>query len=335
MPTPFNILISSAGRRVSLVRCFQNALLDIGVHGMVVSADLKPNSSACQASDAYFPAPRFTSGRFIEDMLALCQSEHIRLIIPTIDTELPYYADNVARFEAIGTAVCISSPDMIRIAGDKVDTHRWLKEHGFPTPKQGTVQDVLADPQNWPLPLIAKPRSGSSSLGLLHIDHLDHLGQLPESADSQGVLVETCAKGSEYTIDVYVDRSGKARGSVPRLRLETRGGEVSKGLTVRQPEIQQLAECIATTLPGVFGVINIQVFYDSATGELTVIEINPRFGGGYPLTHQAGAVYAQWLIEECLGLPLSAEYDTWRDGLVMLRYDDAIFVDQPTMNKHG
>jgi carbamoylphosphate synthase large subunit len=74
-------------------------------------------------------------------------------------------------------------------------------------------------------------------------------------------------------------------------------------------------------------VMNIQIFYDSGTGALNVSEINPRFGGGYPLTHQAGAKMARWMIEETTGRPLTAEPDAWRDGLVMLRFDEAVFVD--------
>ena len=130
------------------------------------------------------------------------------------------------------------------------------------------------------------------------------------------------------TIDVYIDRQGEPRCAVPRKRLETRSGEVSKGMTVREPKLQEMASRIASALPGGFGVINVQIFYDKEADQLSVIEINPRFGGGYPLSHEAGARCTHWLIEDCLDLPLSIENDVWRSGLVMLRYDDAIFVDK-------
>jgi carbamoyl-phosphate synthase large subunit len=114
---------------------------------------------------------------------------------------------------------------------------------------------------------------------------------------------------------------------VPRLRLETRGGEVSKGVTVRNRAVIDAARQVVHALPGARGVLNIQIFYDEVARQANVIEINPRFGGGYPLTHQAGAPMATWLLEEALGLPCSARDDQWREGVVMLRYDDAVFVD--------
>jgi carbamoyl-phosphate synthase large subunit len=60
---------------------------------------------------------------------------------------------------------------------------------------------------------------------------------------------------------------------------------------------------------------------------IRVIEINTRYGGGYPLSWEAGARYPRWTLEELLGQPTTAAPDQWRDGLTMLRYDDAVFVD--------
>ena len=143
---------------------------------------------------------------------------------------------------------------------------------------------------------------------------------------SGDMLIQDIAPGREYTVDVFLDRAGQCRCAVPRLRLETRAGEVSKGVTVRNEHVLTIARRTAEALPGARGVINIQIFHDENTGVTNVIEINPRFGGGYPLTHQAGAPMIRWLIEETLGMPCSAR-DDWREGVVMLRYDEAVFVD--------
>ena len=127
---------------------------------------------------------------------------------------------------------------------------------------------------------------------------------------------------------LLVDRSGQCLCAVPRRRLEVRGGEVSKAVTVRSETLIDLAFGMVKALPGAYGVLNFQVFAEEETGKLAVIEINPRFGGGFPLTHRAGADYARWLLEDLQGLPSTASADGWRDGLVMLRYDAAVFVDQ-------
>ena len=95
-----------------------------------------------------------------------------------------------------------------------------------------------------------------------------------------------------------------------------------------KPSPSRVSIAVAESLPGAWGVINIQIFYDPGSDQLNVIEINPRFGGGYPLTHQAGAPMARWIIEEVAGLPLTARNDQWEDGLTMLRYDDAVFISR-------
>lgn len=66
-----------------------------------------------------------------------------------------------------------------------------------------------------------------------------------------------------------------------------------------------------------------QVIDDAQRGP-QVIEINARFGGGYPLAHEAGAHFADWLLQEQAGMALQAN-DDWREGVTMLRYDDAVF----------
>ena len=325
MPNPFNILISSAGRRVALVRHFQTALLELGMHGEVLAADLTATASGWHAADRGAYAPKFATGRFIDEMLELCQRENISLLVPTIDTELPLYSEAKQQFEDIGTTVAVSGSAAILTCEDKRKTHQWLQGLGLPVPKQGSVQEVLdASDEQWPTPLIVKPARGSSSINMRRVHRKEDLAsiQYPEL-----MVVESIATGDEYTIDVYIDKEGKPRCAVPRMRLETRSGEVSKGMTVRDPKLQKIAMDIASALPNGFGVINIQIFYDRESGDTQVIEINPRFGGGYPLTHQAGATCTHWLIEDCMGLPLSVVDNTWRDGLVMLRYDDAVFVD--------
>jgi len=140
-------------------------------------------------------------------------------------------------------------------------------------------------------------------------------------------IAQSIAPGVEYTIDILVGRGGELRCAVPRRRLEVRAGEVSKAMTVRRSDLQELAERVCRSLPGAYACLNLQVFVDEKSGTLNVIELNARFGGGFPLAFQAGARYPQWIIEEQLGLPSTASSNEWKDRLVMLRYDDAVFID--------
>ena len=320
----FNILISSAGRRVALLRIFRRTLGEMGLHGKVLASDMSLLSSAVHAADQSFLAPPCTSVEFIPTMLDICRKNSIRLVVPTIDTELPMYASHRDRFLMVGTTVAISSPEVVSIGGDKEKTFNWLNGNGFPTVRQAPVDEVVRESNPWTFPLLVKPRFGSASIGVTTVRDLDNLRVISPTA---GLLVQTIAKGNEYTVDILADRQGNCLCAVPRKRLEVRGGEVSKGLTVRNEFIVGLAQQICKTLPGAYGALNVQIFLDDATGDLKVIEINPRFGGGFPLTWESGGKYPQWMIEEIMGLPSTASSSSWKDGLVMLRYDDAVFAD--------
>jgi carbamoyl-phosphate synthase large subunit len=341
------ILISSAGRRVELLRAFRQTLNALApangaTFGRVLAVDSSWYSSAFHDADQAFLIPRCTDRNFVPQMIELCTRHEVDLIVPTIDTELPIYAAAREQFTAVGTTVAISSPEVVAIAADKVHTHNWLTGAGFPTVLQGTIADVRADPVNWQFPLIAKPRFGSASKGVTLLADLadlerliGHWAKLADSSDPyRDLVVQSVASGAEYTVDVMVtrDRSASSAGglcitAVPRRRIEVRAGEVSKAITVRSPVLIELAEKLCSALPGAYGPLNVQMFLDSESGKVAVIEINARFGGGYPLSFAAGANFPQALVHEVCGLP-AAPVSEWREKLVMLRYDAAVFVEQ-------
>jgi carbamoyl-phosphate synthase large subunit len=254
--------------------------------------------------------------------LKICREAAVDLVIPTIDTELKVLSENRDRFLEIGTRVMISSPETIEITHDKWSTHRWLKREGFPTVLQATPEAVLANPDDWDFPLLIKPVSGSASVG---VEVVSSPAELSAGTARGDYIVQTLAQGEEYTVSVFISGSGECIDAVPRKRLEVRAGEVSKGITVRLGPVEALAESVIGRLPGAYGALNIQIFWDEMTQQLKIIEINPRFGGGYPLAWEAGAPYSAWLIQDVLGMPLM-KVPPWRDGVVMLRYDEAIFV---------
>ncbi len=314
-------LISSAGRRVGLLEAFREARDALGLGGAVLAVDASPLSAAFHLADRAFEVPPCHDEGFVAAMLRLCRDERVRLVIPTIDPELPVYAGHRETFAEAGTTVAVSEPDVIEIGRDKVRTHAWLREHGFPTVEQATPAEVLTD--GWPFPLLVKPRAGSAALGVAVVDDRHHLEVTTRRGD---FVVQTIAPGVEYSVDVFVDRDGLCRCAVPRRRIEVRAGEVSKGVTERCSPVIDVARRVAEALPGARGALTVQVFFDADSGEIRVIEINPRFGGGFPLSRRAGADFPRWMLEELIGRPSSAT-DGWREGLVMLRYDEAVFVE--------
>lgn len=331
MDTPFNVLISSAGRRVQLLDAFRGALRALDVHGRVLAIDASPMSPAYCLADDSFVVPLVTEDSFIPEVLHLCKSRGVRLVIPTIDTELAAYASATKDFLRAGIVVAVSDSATISIASDKRDTHRWLESHGFPTVQQDEALDLMSGSARIEYPALAKPAVGSMSRGVRVIHGPDELR--PETdADT---IVQSIAPGDEHTVSVLLDRNGRCRAAVPRLRLEVRAGEVSKGRTVRDNEMEELAVRIAQALPGTYGALNIQIFRDKATGELKVIEINARFGGGDPLAWAAGADFPRWMIEELLGRGSEPRFDAWEPHMTMLRFDRAVYVKANGTNVVG
>lgn len=288
--------------------------------GRVFAIDASEDSPACHIADASFLVPPLSDPDYLPTVLDICRAEGIRLLVPTIDTELELYASTKCDFTDMGATVGISSPESVAITHDKEATHSWLVSNGFPTVRQLALVDFQQNLKALPYPIVIKPRAGSMSNGVLTISSE---GDLPTSFDPTAII-QTFAPGDEYTISVLVDRSGRCVAAVPRLRLVTRGGEVSTGRTVRDPGLEDLATRIAERLPGAYGPLNIQVIKDESTGQMNVIEINARFGGGDPLAWAAGADFPRWMIEELADLPRTASND-WIDGVSMVRFDRAVY----------
>jgi carbamoyl-phosphate synthase large subunit len=318
-----NILILSAGRRVELLRCFRSDAARLEISLRIIAADMKPAwSAACHEADLALAAPPCLHPEYMEFLWDACRRHEVSLVVPTIDTELQVLSDNAERFEGSGVKVSISSPEVVRLARDKLRTAQWLAAAGVPGPRTELPSEVLKAPSHWSWPVIVKPRAGSSSIG---VKSVFKPADLVRFAGSEDYVVQERLVGDEYTVNLFFDRSGRLRGAVPHLRNEVRAGEVSKGQTKRHVDLQDIANRLGGYLPGPRGALCFQAILDHQ-GRPAVFELNARFGGGYPLTHRAGARFSRWLLEETAGLA-SSYADDWRDGVVMLRYDAAVFVE--------
>ena len=180
-------------------------------------------------------------------MLDLCRKEGIRVIVPTIDTELPIYAEHRAAFADIGVTIPISSPETIKIGYDKVSTHRWLIKEAFPTVEQASAHSALS--QGFSCPAIAKPVRGSSSIGVTRVESREELHQASRGSD---YVVQTIAQAM-----IHRQHAGEPRWEMclcsAQATVKVRHGEVSKGMTVRNEALEDLAMRISEALPGAYG----------------------------------------------------------------------------------
>jgi len=306
------------------VECFRRAAKELELPLTVLATDAAPElSSAAHLVDRCFKVPRCDDPLFLPQTIAICQNEGVDLIVPTIDPELPVYAKHAKEFESGGTTVLISHSDTIDIASDKCRTNKWFLDHEFPTVAQSEVAEALANLSQWAFPLIVKPRRGSASIGVRIVNDAETFKSLESQA---GLLAESIARGVEHTTNLFVDRAGRCLSAVPHQRLEVRSGEVSKGITVKNHKLMELAKRVAEALPGARGPLNLQGFVDQ-NNEVKFTEINARFGGGFPLAAEAGANFCRWILEDLSGLPSTASFSDWKENLLMLRFDNAVFVE--------
>lgn len=317
-----NILISSAGRRAALVKLFQREIQHL--QGNVFAADVGRTSAACRLATSWRQVPHCTAFEFPAALRQACDDWKINWIVPTIDTELPVLANLRTQFAAEGINVAVSSIETIEICSDKFRTADFLERSNLPTVATLNNPSQVGCPQlpNTAFPVFLKPAQGSSSIGAVRINDQETLNFY--FAQTACPIVQEHAVGREFTVNFFVDRLGRCIAAVPHERLETRAGEVSKCVTRHIPALEELAWKIAAALPGAYGPLCYQAFYDRDAGP-RIIEINARFGGGYPVTHAAGANFVDFLLNDREGTTTPPTRSTWAEGCVMLRYDAAVF----------
>lgn len=316
-----NILITSAGQRVSLIKAFQNELKKMELSALVFTTDLNPKlSPACQIADHFFQVVPVTHENYISDLLYICLANSVNIVVPTIDTELQALANHKEEFAAHGVNIIVSEKDLITRCRDKRLTNLLFNEKSIAIPIQYTVD-------NYKLPVFIKPIDGSLSKGIGIARSEDDLTNHDIYKDKI-MLMEYIdpSEYSEYTVDAYYDKSSHLKCMVPRKRLQVRAGEVSKALTQKNQVYHELTNKLAY-LKGAIGCLTIQVFYSETNKNLIGIEINPRFGGGYPLSYLAGANYPKYILQEYLLEQSIPFIENWKDNLLMLRYDAEILVN--------
>lgn len=316
-----NILITSAGRRVSLVRYFKIELNAIFPNAKVFTTDANPDySSACIISDGYFKVAKVTDSNYIDELLQLVLANAIKLIIPTIDTELLVLSQNIDLFKRHGIEILISDFNQVKIFRDKRLTHQFFEKNGINFAKE-------FDKKYYQLPIFIKPVDGSCSVDNYIINAESDLTEYHFTNDNL-MFIEYLdqVKHSEFTIDLYYDKNSNLKCSIPRERIEIRDGEVNKAITRANPTVLELCNKLKS-VKGVRGCVTLQVFLNNSTNEIYGIEINPRFGGGFPLSYLAGGNFPKWIIEEyILNIAVIEEFHDWEKNLMMLRYDDEVLV---------
>ncbi len=315
-----NVLLTCAGRRVSLLRSFQEAVAPF--HGQVLAADHDRMAPTLPLADQAIHLPPLSNDAYLPTLLEIVQTHQISLIVPTIDTELPLLAQASAALAHHGCHIATSTLAFVQRCADKYAAVQAWQTAGIPTlptwlPDQ--LPDVLPDD------LFTKPRRGAASSLAFRVSaaQLAHaLALVPDP------IVQPFIDAPEITVDALFDFSGRLLHYVPRLRVRTLAGESIQGITLDDSPFHQTLQHALTHAgeAGARGPITLQAF--QTTNGLVFSEINPRFGGGFPLAKDAGAQYPRWLVQLVRGETPDAVCGVYQRGRTMTRYHSELFGDE-------
>lgn len=321
-----HIMFTCIGRRVELVQAFRNAAEQLDNSLKIFGTDISDYAPALSFCDVPLSVCRIKDEGYIPGLLDICGKYEIDLLIPTIDTDLLLLAEHAGLFEQQGTKVLVSPPERIKICRDKRLTAEYFRELGLGTPY---TTDVLEEYQGG-YPCFIKPLDGSSSVDAYRAGTPEELAAYARHISNY--IIQQYIEGEEYTVDIFCDYEGNPIYITPRQRLQVRGGEVVQTKIVMDEVI--IAECrklIEHYRP--CGQITVQLIREAATGQDYYIEINPRFGGGAPLSMKAGADSAWAILKILQGEKLQYQENAAADGAVYSRFDQSICVDGAKRNE--
>lgn len=322
------ILFTSAGRRVELMQAFHKAAEELAVDLTIIGADITSDAPALQFCDESKIICRIKDENYIPQLLAICKTEKVDCLIPTIDTDLLLLSENKGQFEAVGTKVLIAKPEKVKICRDKNYTASYFISLGLKSPlpvNQVEKYEEEIKKGNAGFPAFIKPKDGSSSIDAYKVDNLNDLKLYAEKI--RDYIIQPFISGREFTIDIFCDYEGNPVFITPRERIAVRAGEVLKTkITQDEKMISEMKILVHDFKPS--GQITVQLIQDEYTGDNYYIEINPRFGGGAPLSIKAGADSAKAVIRMMRGEILTYEENAADDGAVFSRFDQSVRVDE-------
>ena len=316
-----NVLFTCIGRRVELIHAFREAAERLNVNLVVHGADMSWFASGMHRVDHAHIVPPLSDPGHVHALLQIAKVHSIDMMFPLIDSELMLMSREWKQFDAMHCRLVVSSEEVIRVCQDKLLTYKMLKAEGIDTPATWSQAAALRKKKHR-FPYFLKPREGSAGMGNYRVDTLNEFRVLSRRIDDP--IVQEFVEGVEHTLDVYTGFDGIPRCVVSRKRIEVRGGEVSKGVIVKDRRIMAVGRRVALALRDCRGVVTVQCMVTPA-GTIRVIEINPRFGGGVPLAIHAGADFPMWLMADHLGRSVTIHPAGFRNHVTMLRYDESVF----------
>jgi carbamoyl-phosphate synthase large subunit len=307
------VLFTCAGQRVDIVTAFSRA------GATTLAVDVDELAPALYAADRRALVPRVDDPGYVEALRELVQLHDVRLIVPLADLDHLILATARDHLEAV---VLLPGPETIRLCADKYLAHCFFEERGIPTPRTWLPAELPAD---LGFPLLVKARRGFGSRHIYLAHDRAELDFFLGYTTVESMVQELCG-GEEFSIDVFCDLEARCLNAIPRTMIESKGGESIKGITIKDWNLIEHGRLVAEALR-IVGPANIQCFRE-AGGSLQVTDVNPRFGGGFPLPTAAGSRYPELALALATGERLQRRLGEFREGVVMTRFFSQVVLQE-------
>jgi len=309
-----NILVTSVGIRGYLIKYFKKVLRN---KGKIFAADCNRYAPALYDADDHFILPKILEKNYIDELFRVCLINNIQAVFSLNDIELPILAQSKNKFINKGIKLIVSNPRVIDICYDKYTTYKFLKENKFPFPKtfisiDETLKEIKA--KTLKFPLLIKPRKGSASLGIKKVFNKKDLQN--KFKEEENLIIQEFLQGDEYGIDVFCNSNLLPVSIFVKRKIKMRAGETDKAVTVYDIKMIEFIKKLIKTL-GLYGPGDIDLF--KRGNEYIIMEINPRFGGGYPMSHAVGAEFPEKMIKLINEEPLEPDFIRYSDDVVMMK----------------
>ena len=307
------VLFTCAGQRVDIVGAFKRA------GATTIAADANPLAPALYEADGHALVPRIDDPGYLPALRALVQEHDVRLIVPLTDLDQVLLARS--REELSGALVLLPDAETVERLEDKYLAHVLFEERGLASPPTWLPGNV---PDDAAFPLLVKARHGFGSRHIYRAADRAQLGFFLGYTPVESI-VQACLGGEEFSIDVFCDLDGRCLNAIPRTMIESKGGESIKGMTIKDDELIEFG-CKVSEALRIIGPANVQCFREP-DGALQVTDVNPRFGGGFPLPTAAGSRYPELALALANGERPEPRLGDFRAGVVMTRYFSQVILE--------
>lgn len=308
-----NVLFLGGAKRVSFAEHLKAVGKQRGIDVAIFSYEMEKTVPIGKVAEVLVGL-KWSDKNIYTDLEDVITKHNINIVLPFVDKAIEIAANLKGHTNAF---IPISSEEICRTMFDKIQSSVWFEEKGIPQPPKYQTKDEIR------YPAILKPRNGSASKGIV----IANKSKEVEGVDLDKYLVQKYIPNAvEYTVDCYVSQKGIPTSIVPRIRLETAGGEVTKTITKYNQKLIDTAYKILQS--GEFrGPITIQFIANNTEEQYYLMEINPRFGGGVISSIEAGSRTLEMLLDEYDGKEIYAITD-WKENVLMTRYmKEVVYAD--------